>query len=77
MNVRTNHVHVVVTADVSPEDVLTQLKAWASRRLNEHAGLRHAAPDERPRWWTGHGSTKWINDARYLDHAIRYVLERQ
>ena len=35
VNVRTTHVHVVVTADRAPEDVMNQLKSWCSRRLNE------------------------------------------
>src|SRR5260370_8654793 len=44
-NVRTNHVHVVVTAPVDPKVVREQLKAWASRRLSEQAGLRGATKD--------------------------------
>jgi hypothetical protein len=36
LNVRTNHVHMVVTAPVIPEKVMSQLKAWCSRRLNEN-----------------------------------------
>ncbi len=70
VNVRSNHVHVVVTAARSPEDVMNQLKSWSSRKLNEHAGTKG-------RWWTYHGSTKWINDEEYLANAIRYVLEGQ
>jgi hypothetical protein len=61
----------VVTADRSPEEVMNQLKAWCSRRLNELAG------EKRDQWWTKHGSTKWINDQSYLDNAVRYVLEGQ
>jgi REP element-mobilizing transposase RayT len=38
VNVRTNHVHVVVTANGrDPEDVLNQFKAWCTRKLKEHA----------------------------------------
>ncbi len=71
INVRTNHVHVVVSANVHPEKIMAELKAWCSRRLNE--ATEHP-PDK---WWAGHGSTKWINDTRYLEEAIRYVLEGQ
>jgi hypothetical protein len=39
VNARTNHIHVVVTADVAPEVVMSQLKAWCSRRLSEQSGL--------------------------------------
>ena len=79
LNVRSNHVHVVVTADRSPEDVLNQLKAWTSRRLSDQAGLveKVAVKAGRRRWWTEHGSTKYINDVEYLENAIRYVKELQ
>jgi REP element-mobilizing transposase RayT len=72
VNARSNHVHLVVTADVRPEEVMNQLKAWCSRRLNE---TTQAAPGGR--WWTKHGSTKWINDEPYFANAVRYVLDRQ
>jgi REP element-mobilizing transposase RayT len=72
VNVRSNHVHVVVTAPATePKKVMDQFKAWCSRRLNERAGK------VQDRWWTRHGSTKWINDEDYFHNAIRYVLERQ
>jgi len=70
LNVRTNHVHVVVTADRHPDEVMEQFKAWCSRRLSEQLGRKR-------KWWTEHGSTKWINDEAYLDNAIRYVDEGQ
>ena len=70
LNVRTTHVHVVVTAvGYEPEAVMSQFKAWCSRRLNEAF-----TPSK---WWTEHGSTKWINDEKYLHDAIVYVLEGQ
>jgi REP element-mobilizing transposase RayT len=70
VNARSNHVHVVVTAQIPPEQVVNQFKAWCSRRLSEQFGSRK-------RWWTHYGSTKWINEESYLHNAIRYVLERQ
>jgi REP element-mobilizing transposase RayT len=70
VNARSNHVHVVVTADVAPEVVMNQFKAWCSRRLNERK-------DKRERWWTKHGSTKWINEVAYLQNAVAYVAEGQ
>jgi REP element-mobilizing transposase RayT len=72
VNVRSNHVHVVVSASLPPEQVMNQFKAWCSRRLSEQFGRRKT-------WWTRHGSTKWINEEVYLHNAIRYVLvlERQ
>ena len=79
VNVRSNHVHVILSADRPPEQVLSQLKAWCSRRLSEQEGLsvQKGSRNGRRRWWTEHGSTKWINDDNYLQNAIRYVNERQ
>lgn len=76
INVRSNHVHLVVSADVAPETIMEQFKAWCSRRLSE-ASPHHPNAGPPPKWWTEHGSTKWINDEAYLINAIRYVLERQ
>jgi len=53
LNVRTNHVHVVVTAEIEPEKVMGQLKAWSCRRLRERAGADRKV-------WARHGSTRWI-----------------
>ena len=35
VHVRSNHVHIIVTAPVTPEKVMMDFKAWASRRLRE------------------------------------------
>ena len=73
VNVRTNHVHVVVEApDTPPERVLSELKAWCTRRLRE-AGC--FGPGQRI--WTHHGSTRWIWSDVQLRRACRYVLEGQ
>lgn len=77
VNPRSNHVHVIVTAEATPETVMSQLKAWCARRLSDHAGLIDRRRNGRRRWWTEHGSTKYINDEAYLLNAIRYVNERQ
>ena len=71
VNVRSNHVHVVVSAEIHPDKVMQQFKAWCSRRLNEATEI----PPEK--WWAIHGSTKWINEPPYLEEAIRYVIEGQ
>lgn len=71
-HVRSNHVHVVVTAAVRPEKVMADLKAWASRRLREEFG----EPADRDRW-TQHGSTRWLNDEKSLSRAVAYVVDQQ
>ena len=70
LNVRTNHVHVVLQADEVPEGVMGKLKAIASRRLREN-GLT------RIKLWTRHGSTRWIKSDESLAAAVHYVLHEQ
>lgn len=73
VHVRSNHVHVVVTAPAAnPEKVMSDFKAWASRRLREAL----AEPADRNRW-TEHGSTRWVNTEETLEAAIKYVVEEQ
>jgi hypothetical protein len=71
-HVRSLHVHVVVTGGTTPEKVMNDLKAYASRALNEtepgKAGRKR---------WTRHGSTRYVNEAGHLERVIRYVLEGQ
>lgn len=76
-NVRTNHVHVVVSASGDPRRVREQLKAWASRRLSAAAGLRGTARDGQRRWWTEKGDIAWLYDEDHLAQVMRYVLEMQ
>jgi len=69
LNVRSNHVHVVLTVpDRPPERVMTSLKAWASRRLNDAVGR-----DGRRRWWTRHGSTRYLKSRASFERAVEYV----
>lgn len=71
LNVRTNHVHVVVTAPVPPEKIMGEFKAWASRRLREDGLI------EPGKVWTRHGSTRYLNDETSVHGAIRYVRDGQ
>jgi REP element-mobilizing transposase RayT len=79
VNARSNHVHVVVTADRDPDDVRDQLKAWCSRKLSDAASLKQriATNAGRRRWFTEGGNNEIIEDEQYLENAIRYVLEGQ
>jgi len=72
LNVRTNHVHVVVNADSTPERILNDLKSYATRRLGE-AGL---IPKD-SRVWTRHGSTRYLWDGESVSRACAYVREGQ
>ena len=66
LGVRSNHVHVVLSSgNAAPEKVMTHLKAYASRALNDIFGPR--------RWWTRHGSTRYVKTASSLFKAVEYV----
>jgi REP element-mobilizing transposase RayT len=79
VNVRTNHVHVVVTANREPDEVMNQFKAWCSRKLSDAAGLVGAVAKKagRRRWFTEGGDKQAIDTEEYLANAIQYVLEGQ
>ena len=72
VNVRTNHVHVVVRAEETPEKVMNLFKIWASRRVREANLLE---PDQK--LWTRHGSTRYLRDEQDVVDAVSYVLEGQ
>jgi REP element-mobilizing transposase RayT len=78
-NARTNHVHLVVSADHGIDDVMNQLKAWCSRKLSDSAGLTKVVAKKagRRRWFTEGGDKEEIHDEEHLRNAIRYVNERQ
>jgi REP element-mobilizing transposase RayT len=72
VNCRSNHVHVVVTAEVtSPKKIRIDLKAWATRSLNEKFD------SSRENWWAERGSIRYLNTDDELEAAILYVLDGQ
>ena len=71
-NVRSNHVHVVVSAPRTPEQVMLAFKSWCTRRLRQ---LGLAQKDATV--WSRHGSTKYIWKPNQLTEACRYVVEAQ
>lgn len=72
LNVRTNHVHLVVTADLRPEYVMRSLKSWATRDLVS-AGLLEPGTT----LWTRHGSTRYLWNAASFEAACAYVRDGQ
>ncbi|MEX0784131.1 MAG: transposase [Dehalococcoidia bacterium] len=73
VNARTNHVHMVVSADgMAPEEVMRQVKAWATRRSRE-AGLW----EPRRPLWSDHGSTVYLWSEAQVQAAVWYVLDGQ
>ena len=73
LNVRSNHVHAVVTAsDSSPGKVMGVLKVRATKALN---GLRVGGGREH--WWTREGSKRLLNTPGSVQGAIRYVMDQE
>ena len=82
VNCRTNHCHVVVSANRDPDEVREQFKAWGTRKLKELEQARQkksetAAKVIRKNWWTERRSVRYIGDEASLEAAIRYVLDGQ
>jgi REP element-mobilizing transposase RayT len=68
-HVRSTHVHAVVEAEIRPERIMNEFKAYASRSLNANSRDR--------RRWARHGSTRWLWKDQDVLGAIRYVVEEQ
>jgi REP element-mobilizing transposase RayT len=84
VNCRSNHVHVVVSANRDPDTVCEQFKAWCTRRLKELelarrvvSGVAEATCPIRENWWTEKGSRRLLWDEENLEAAIQYVRDRQ
>jgi len=71
-NVRTNHVHTVVSADCKPERILSALKANATRSMRK-TGCWNS--DLSP--WVYRGSKRYLWTEKELHDAIAYVMYDQ
>jgi len=72
LNVRTNHVHLVVQCEVPPERAMNDLKSYATRRMVSE-GLFPA--NARP--WARHGSTRYLWNEQDVEGAWAYVIHGQ
>jgi REP element-mobilizing transposase RayT len=73
VNVRTNHVHVVVSTGMTkPERALNALKANATRRMRQ--GGCWQRPDTP---WADKGSKRYLWNERNVERAIDYVVNGQ
>jgi REP element-mobilizing transposase RayT len=72
VNVRTNHVHVVVTAMHRPEALLGAFKSYSTRALRK--ALLVSPTDK---LWIRHGSTVYLWKERDVAKAIEYVMLSQ
>jgi REP element-mobilizing transposase RayT len=72
VNVRSNHLHVVVSGGTPPEQMMNALKSWGTRSLVE-AGLRAAGT----KVWARHGSNRYLWDELAVEAACNYVVHGQ
>jgi REP element-mobilizing transposase RayT len=72
INVRTNHVHAVVSAPCAPERILNAWKSWSTRRLREAGLVSQSQP-----LWSRHGSTRYLWTKESLTNACVYVEQGQ
>ena len=71
-NVRSNHIHTVVSANAKPDHIRSAFKANATRMLREAGYWR----EERTPW-VRKGSKRWLWTEQDLINAIAYVLYDQ
>lgn len=72
LNVRTNHAHAVVTAQMKPERIADSFKAFATKKLREE----NAVSTEVKVWSRGR-SRRYLWKPRHIELAIDYVLYGQ
>ena len=72
LNVRSNHVHSVVSANKKPEQILGAFKANATRQLRENGLWPHPFSP-----WADKGSKRWLWTEQSVIEAIDYVLYGQ
>ena len=70
LHVRTNHIHIVVQADRTIDQVMKELKSWATRLLRQN-GLCV------PVVWTSGGSCNYIFKSSKLLEKVHYVIHEQ
>jgi REP element-mobilizing transposase RayT len=72
VNCRSNHLHIVVTANVTkPKKIRVDLKAWATRTLKSNFD------NARKNWFAERGSIRYLNNDDELEAAILYVRDGQ
>jgi REP element-mobilizing transposase RayT len=73
INVRTNHVHLVVAiGEASASAALNAFKAYATKRMREDGNwIESATP------WVDKGSQRYLWNERSVERAVDYVLHGQ
>ena len=71
IHVRSNHVHIVVSGQEEPEKMMRDFKVYATK------AIKKAGEISAERYWTKHGSTKYIWTKERLQSSIEYVRNGQ
>ncbi|MCY2973409.1 MAG: transposase [Planctomycetota bacterium] len=72
VNARTNHVHVVVVSDKSPQKTRDELKANSTRMLRLQSNSLNV-----PKTWTAGGDCEVLGNDDELLGAMHYVIDCQ
>ncbi len=72
VNVRSNHLHAVVSAQIKPELIIDSFKSYATRRLRENFII-----DANAKPWARGKSRRYLWKPRHVALAIEYVLYGQ
>jgi REP element-mobilizing transposase RayT len=72
LNVRTNHVHAVLSTNVRPELALNALKTNATRQLRQKQEWQYSRSP-----WSDGGSRRYVWTELGLERAIDYVINGQ
>jgi REP element-mobilizing transposase RayT len=73
LNVRTNHIHIVVSVgETSSRKVLSAFKANSTRKMRENKSWQF---EHSP--WAEHGSRRFLWTEKSIEIAIDYVINRQ
>jgi len=72
VHVRSNHIHIVVSGREKPEKMMRDFKIYATRAIKKDGDKISAE-----KYWTRHGSTKYIWTKENLRSSIEYVKNGQ
>lgn len=72
VNVRTNHVHAIISAQLEPEKIINTLKSYATRKLRTEGLI-----NEKTKVWSRGGSRQYLWKPKDLEPAMDYVLYGQ
>jgi REP element-mobilizing transposase RayT len=73
INVRTNHVHIVISInDAKPGKALNGFKAYSTRKMRENGCWQFEYSP-----WSNKGSKRYLWNERSIETAVNYVINGQ